>query len=70
LKEAAQSGGYSKGSEYWPGALHGAIKDIPKVVIAVVNAYARESATIVVGGSYGKCPLNLIIPCSLEAVKK
>ena len=46
LRESAQSGGYSKGNEYWHGALHGAIRDIPKVVIAAVNGYAIGGGNI------------------------
>jgi len=40
LKEAAQPGGYSKGMDYWHSAVHRAIRNIPKPVIAAVNGYA------------------------------
>jgi len=40
LNEAAQPGGYSKEMDCWHGAVHRAIRDIPKVVIASVNGYA------------------------------
>jgi naphthoate synthase len=40
LKEAAQSGGYSRAMDHWHNAVHGAIRNIPKVVIAAVNGYA------------------------------
>jgi naphthoate synthase len=46
LKEAAQGGGYSKGMDYWHGAVHRGIRNIPKVVIAAVNGYAIGGGNI------------------------
>jgi dihydroxynaphthoic acid synthetase len=46
LKEAAQPGGYSKGMDYWHTALHRAIRNIPKVVIAAVNGFAIGGGNI------------------------
>jgi naphthoate synthase len=40
LKEASQAGGYSKAIDYWHNAVHRAIRNIPKPVIAAVNGYA------------------------------
>jgi naphthoate synthase len=39
-KEAAQPRGYSKQMDYWHSAVHRAIRNIPKPVIAAVNGYA------------------------------
>lgn len=40
IKEAAQSGGYSKDMGYWHADVHRRIRNIPKPVIAAVNGYA------------------------------
>ncbi len=40
LKEASQSGGYSKEMDYWHSMVHHALRSIPKPVIAAVNGYA------------------------------
>ena len=46
LKEAEQSGGYSKDMDYWHAAVHRAIRNIPKAVIASVNGYAIGGGNI------------------------
>ena len=40
VKEAAKPGGYDKEMDYWHSAVHRAIRNIPKPVIAAVNGYA------------------------------
>ena len=40
LKETLQPGGYNREMDYWHSAVHRAIRNIPKPVIAAVNGYA------------------------------